>query len=104
MKFPSMIRTRTVISTVLMKLSVAYLTVFPSCVLQSEKSVCEAELDRAGVGCEGLVALSAVLGDTQSLTPEQEGAYNAALLLCLSYFVEKAKCDGKSSTKPDFLF
>mgnify|MGYP006921591088 CR=1 FL=1 len=75
-----------------------------SCVLQSEKTVCEQELDRAGVGCEGFVAFSVVFADAQNLTPEQEGARNAALLLCVAYLAEKAKCDGKSTTKPDILF
>lgn len=85
-------------------LTISFLSASPSCSVESEQAVCEAELNRTGVGCEGLVAFSAVLGDTRSLTPEQEGAYNIALAMCLSWLAKKAECDGKSSTKPDILF
>ena len=76
-----------------------------SCTIGSEQSVCEEELFRLGYGCELFVLTSATLPDSMGeLSPNDQPFYDISLAMCLSYLAEKAKCDGKSTTKPDILF
>ncbi|MBI39238.1 MAG: hypothetical protein CMF59_06540 [Leptospiraceae bacterium] len=76
----------------------------PLCTVQSEKAVCEAELDRMGVGCEGYAIFSFDLPPPEQRTSEEQSFHELGLFFCLSYLIEKEKCDGKSTTKPDILF